>query len=396
MSESVQRILLTPERIQFGLKTYLHGCVYAVKSRSPDDPLKAILKEPIFDDIAHAHSELTRTAIPIERGPYADYGGNVSGFARIILDGVARSDLPAILGRIGDCRPFTSVENEGAFPRVSRFPKLIKIDPTRSTSLLLSNAGLLLDQETLFGSVSERGVHVLGSEFDFMLIAIAVLRNQGYAAYPAFSDYLDRNGDQAREPVMAILNPEGAFPLMVAKFVHYPPEPYALDILSDIAVLGITHSLKAKALVNHLAFEFNAGMVDGSAISQDRLEYYLRAIAFELAEGTRAWQSTFVTDDVLSFMRSTFEDVGHSSAKATIVSGLTELMAAMNVAYGDFEESELAHRARVGFAAGAGSSVLHPMVDADSRIRLMREGSTQLAIDLVTRVQTYMALELEN
>jgi hypothetical protein len=244
--------------------------------------------------IPGAAPSLEKHSLHVQEGPYADKDGLVARFADAIFEGVKRDDLFALIERIIDIRPFMAPQHEVVFPK--RFKPPVPYNFKYSMDYMppdsLPAAGEILSQN---GRLNKNKV-TKAVEFELVhplepyILAVAALRLRGYPAYPAFALIPGSDGESL-EPLglIAILDMKQKIPLTTFDLKRGHPGMGAMDIMSDVAVMGALHAMRAESRVKHLAAEMVEQSKAGKELSPEEVGLQLKRIARSLFESVKRW-----------------------------------------------------------------------------------------------------------
>ena len=235
-------------------------------------------------------SLLNKHSLALQDGPYADKDGIVAAFADILFKGAKRDKLNELIERIIDIRPFTVPEFEvGQFQR--KFPLQLGFISRRDFTPPdeLPNAGNILRQERLMQLKSGKKFQ-LTHPMEQYILAVAALRTRGFNAYPAIATLTDSDGQPASSrPLIAVIDMKNQNPLTTFDFNRRHPEMDTMTVLSDVAVMGVLHSMRAETRCKHLAAEMVEMSKHGTLLQIDDAEVQLERISRSLCESTKRW-----------------------------------------------------------------------------------------------------------
>jgi len=258
----------------------------------------------VWKQIPAVIEELQRHSLPSESGPYADKDDVITHFAQTIFDGIDPRDARKLIGRVIEARPaFEMSANmpEGLASMVM-YAHNVPRHFTSGYSFIYSEsfegfvppdelpvAGEILSQHR----VRENPIHG-GTEFgiihpmEYYLLAVAALRRLGHQAYPALAVVPGPDGGELNAPLLAVIGMTKDVPLTTFDPVLVAhPNAGAFDILSDEAVMGVVHAMRAEYRVRQLI----AALADepGLRSEEPSINNHLAKIARSLFESVKLW-----------------------------------------------------------------------------------------------------------
>ncbi len=248
----------------------------------------------IWDQLVPAAKELKRHSVPLEEGPYADKNGIVAELADMLLKNVAteaKKHMPAskdgpmlmTFEHIIDLRP----DMGDGSPRA--FPSLFDYDEGFLTPDRLPSAGEILSQRrqetnSVTGAPQTHFVHPM----EQYILAVSILRRRGFDAYPAQAVMPFQNGELAH-PLIVVVDMAKGNLLTTLDMSREHPRMGAVDILSDVAVIGAMHAMLAEARVRHLNTLIVQLSMEGKSLDMGSLQNQLERIARSLSISAEYW-----------------------------------------------------------------------------------------------------------
>lgn len=254
---------------------------YLMRFKANPDERHAFRTSSIFDEApSDVRTRLLMSACDFgKRSPYDDKNDALDRLAQRVLQDLGDAGPEGIIERIMDrVRPVDGTILETAFPRHHRFlDQEFTMDITRLTSDELPYAGSLLeDDRRQYHDDRFAMVHPM----EPYMLAVALLRQQGFEAYPG-RVYMGEGEEDPISPIIAIFDFEGT-ELTTFRFLRAHPDIVHIDLMSDTAVMGALHAMRAIARANHLAAENVIRELEGHSLSQDEIKHQLDRIADDL------------------------------------------------------------------------------------------------------------------
>src|SRR5512143_2049178 len=165
----------------------------------------------------------------LEAGPYSDRQGLAGGLAERLSERVSSEDELLV-------RAISFIRDSGFFAFDRSF---ILNEGLFSAGTALVNPGRVCPVSGSEG-LPIRFAH----EMEPYLLASAILRRAGMHAYPALA-ISHLKGKEEAEPVMAVHFPQAAAPLKTFSLSGTHPPMCELELLGDLAAIGLTHSMLA-------------------------------------------------------------------------------------------------------------------------------------------------------
>ena len=277
------------------------GLLHAVPSS--EGPVRDNGGDIVHQQLVPALAALRINSLEPDKGPYADISGAVARFTDVVLKGVSRDNLYAIIERIIDIRPqamtdiapgvsVVDLEMETRFPRVQNYPYQFRLDYDFQVPDALSTAGVILTEPKRGVSDPASGANLtmLDHVMEPYILAVAILRGAGFReAYPALG-VIPVDGRNVRyQPLIAVVDLNQDVPLTTFDLVRYHAPMASIDLLSDMAALGGLYAALAEARVNHLTVEMLLQFKDGRSLSEAELSHHLSKIAQTLFEAHKLW-----------------------------------------------------------------------------------------------------------
>jgi hypothetical protein len=244
----------------------------------------------LYKILVEAAKDLKAHALPAESGPYADKEGRVAEMADAVFKGAKEGDLFGLIERVIDMRPFVEPMSERANPRFFRSYNF-HYNESVETPDELPGAGVLLGQGARLAKerVTGAGLFKLVHPMEPYLLAVAALRLKGINAYPAQSIVPAGESEEAAHPLIVILDPLTEIPLTTFDMFRAHPATGAIDILSDVAVEGVTYAMLAEARVRHLVYDMIRMSEQGQEMAPEEFGNQLNRIARPLFESVKRW-----------------------------------------------------------------------------------------------------------
>ncbi len=234
------------------------------------DPSKKIGSNHILTSMESASKELRRYAIPLEEGPYSDVGGVVAR-----LCGHLVRSSPSGMSYVENVA--RAVTDDSAFV----------LNDSTVLSDGLTTAGSVLADEARAGHISLSCTHIL----EPYMLATSLLRRNGFECYPALAII----GHGEFDPVLAIMG-VGDSPFAVLSLSEIPPPMHTIELISDMAMLGATHTMAAENTARLLARRTIAMMqVEGEYPPEEEVHLRVEQMGNSLFECGMHWpQSPFI------------------------------------------------------------------------------------------------------
>ncbi|MFH0736952.1 MAG: hypothetical protein V1827_06535 [Candidatus Micrarchaeota archaeon] len=251
--------------------------------------------------IVSARKRLSELSLALNKGPYADLEGEmgedgayakkgemaIKKLAGQIFSGLKTNDLRGHIDRVIDMRPSSSdMEVEHFNPRNTTHDIGFSLSNDTLIQDELQTAGAIMKPErafmdTLAGSLT----HVLVHPMEPYILAVSLLRMRGFAAYPAMAML-----DGEKNPLIAVFGSTKTDPLITTFTMgrHHPPAK-AIDIMSDVAMMGALHGMRAEMRVRHLIDFIQESHKSGRAFDEEVFENQLERIARSLFESSKRW-----------------------------------------------------------------------------------------------------------
>jgi len=121
------------------------------------------------------------------------------------------------------------------------------------------------------------------------LLAVAALRLKGINAYPAQSIVPAGEDEEAAHPLIVILDLSKEVPLTTFDMFRAHPATGAIDILSDVAVEGVTYAMLAEARIRHLVYDMIRLGEQGQEMPPEQFGNQLGRISRMLFESVKRW-----------------------------------------------------------------------------------------------------------
>jgi len=246
--------------------------------------------EMLYKILVEASKDLKTHSLPVESGPYADKEGRVAEMAEAAFAGAKEGDLFGLIERIIDMRPFMEPLSERANPRFFKSYNF-HYNESVETPDELPVAGEILGQEARLAKehVTGAGLFKLVHPMEPYILAVAALRRKGINAYPAQSIVPAGEDEEAAHPLIAILDLSKEVPLITFDMFRAHPATGAIDILSDVAVEGVTFAMLAEARVRHLVYDMIRLGEQGREMEPDEFGNQLNRISRMLFESVKRW-----------------------------------------------------------------------------------------------------------
>ncbi len=248
-------------------------------------------------------SFLERHSLASQDGPYADRDGAVAALADVIFHGVKRDALLELIERVIDIRPFTGPDAEIG-PRFQRMHQFEFGFISRNDFMPpdeLPTAGNILTQTRSMQfkkSMKFQLVHPM----EQYILAAALLRTRGYAAYPAFGVLTGPDELTDTRPIIAVIDMKNQAPLTTFDLTRSHPPMDAITIMSDTAVMGALHAMRAETRCKHLAAEMVKWGEHGALLPMDDVSTQLHRIARSLFESVKRWDQNLLISKAMTFL----------------------------------------------------------------------------------------------
>ena len=265
----------------------------------------------VYKQLFEKEPLLKRHAIPLEEGPYADKDGAMEDLVKDLCEGVS-TKIQLIDRMIDVLRPFVATIYEERSPRVhgsenhmfsynDEFSKIPDVLPTAGE--IMTQEDRRIENET-FG----RELIVLSHVIEPYLLAVSALRRKNLNAYPALA-VIPQEPRELYSPLIVLVDLTKEVPMQTFALSREHPSMAAVDILSDTAMLGVTHIVRAEMMVKHLGVEMVMQSKEGRQLSQEEIENQLTRICDALFESHKAWPYNHFVGDVLSVM---YKNIGEA------------------------------------------------------------------------------------
>lgn len=257
-------------RIQFGSTKYhdektekKHMMKHMVKGQKKVDFLKiadgkqgiATKDSDLKAKCKKAHEKLKEGTVDKSENPYADKDNSIHNLATVIRDLVEEEQG----GRTSE-----EERTEAIIEKVAEVIGMGKGLPLHydkyyhRDEIELVTAGSILTEKNrrMKDETAESELLMVQDQIEIMMLAASVMRSMKINAYPAFTVWSAGDDNEARFPVMAILEHKSDVPLttFVLDKESYPihPPSGAVDLITDEGVVGVTYTLQAQNTVKKL------------------------------------------------------------------------------------------------------------------------------------------------
>ena len=272
----------------------------------------------LYEDLKKARYALTEKTLPPENGPYADENNQVARYAKKVF-GENPSDLMEIIERLVDTRPVRFIDrankqvSEDDLPRIYPESNVLNycLDREALTPLRNPTAGSILNSAFRFieDSSSKEKFFMLGHKLEPYVIAVAALRAYEVEAYLAYGIEGHDPMNQATEkphPLIAIVDLSREVPLMTFDLLRFHFDMDSIELLSDTAVLGIMHTIRAESLIKILGLKIYQSQE--KHLSNDAVLEALDPVAKDMADAFSCWPSErILLPSLLSFRDALLE-----------------------------------------------------------------------------------------
>jgi len=277
--------------------------LYLVKEEGPAGALEG---DVIFEQLQPAVAALTNHALKLEEGPYGDKDGLVDDLVSNVCRDLDEDDMVEVIERVIDrVRPFVGPDAENAFPRIygrSKYDFHLDIDLTTREDALPTAGNILADDERIsLSEVTGAQNFVLIHPMEPLVIATSVLRQWGLPAYPARAVREGHKGNEEYSPLIAVVDLSKDIPLHTCTLIRSHPDMGSIDILSDVAVRGVIHGMRAIMRAKHLGAELVIQFLEGRPLSESEIKNQIKRIADDLIQCHTDWegQNDFVTNALM-------------------------------------------------------------------------------------------------
>jgi hypothetical protein len=232
--------------------------------------------------------------IPIEDGPYADKGGRVDKFAKIISRG--NPDNIVIFDRTIQFLGSREVGGMGAFSVDREFADIPDVLPT---------AGEILSQGSRQQDDNRTGkkYRILTHLMEPLILAVSILRRNGINAYPSLGVIPQGRSGEILVDLISVIEPNKDTPLTTFALAKIHPPIVSIDVISDAAMKGVTHVILAESRLKHLTSEMVELSKTNRSFSDDELENQLKRIAEQLFECHKRWPGTHYISEALEYFK---------------------------------------------------------------------------------------------
>lgn len=270
------------------------------------------IQSHVYDRIRTAAAELQPYDVPNEKGPYADRQDLVARLTREISGGPG--DREEIIPRLRDIlRPYTTMEAEATFPRqhFSQEFNLMLNDQYANVPDELPFAGAILTQSerrTLNEETNTASI-ILTHVMEPYILATAVLRNAGIAAYPSLATFVS-GGTEMMRPLLSILDLTSEdVPLTTFALTVQHPNFASLILISDTAMTGVMNAIVAETRAKHLCTALAEFSKEGKDMPPEMTDNQLKRIANALFAAHTLWTGSHFINEAVNFMRSQIAEV---------------------------------------------------------------------------------------
>jgi hypothetical protein len=288
----------------------------------------------VWKQLPKVVEELQRHSLHIEGGPYADKDDVIAHFAETIFTGIDPKDVRKLIGRVIDARPAfeMSANLSDVLASMMVYANNVPRYFTSGYSFVYSesfegfvppdelpSSGEVLSQHRVRENTTHGGMEFgLIHPMEYYLIAVAALRRLGHQAYPALAVVPGPDGGEFATPSMVVIDMKAEVPLTTFNpiFVSHP-NAGAFDILSDEAVMGAVHAMRAEYRVRHLLAE----MVEKTGFKYDEgaIDTQLYRISRSLFESAKRWSGKETPGiSVNPFIGKTFGMLGMLTTEAIL------------------------------------------------------------------------------
>lgn len=247
------------------------------------DPAKIFQGSHVRQAIGSASRHMVRYSIPLEEGPYSDHRGALGKFCDYIhrLSGSRLSFVKAVA---------EAISGRGTF--------------VLNDSLVF--AELPVTAGTIFAGESRerKDSWVITHKMEPYIVATSLLRREGFESYPA----LAITGDEEFQPVIVIYGIDD-IQFSVLSLSKVPPPMHTLEILSDTAVLGLTHAIEAENIARLLARKTISMMqLEGDYPSEEEVGQYISLMGNSLFECRILWPGSPFIAQAIDLIKSRMTD----------------------------------------------------------------------------------------
>lgn len=243
--------------------------------------------------------------------PYRDKDGRLVEFTSRLFDGIKKGNLISAIERVIDTRPFMDMQTENLSPRRFRSPLSFVLNPDFMPPDELLSAGAILGQDgRICHNPSTGGTEfAMAHVFEPYLLAAAALRSLGYEAYVSRAVMPIEGGHELYHPLISVVDLNMGAPLTTFDLIRGHPPLGSIDVMSDVAVLGVTYAMLAEARVKHLTVEMVKQVKEyDKELSLDELENQCERIARMLFECYRRWPGCHFIGNTFIYMHKDLQD----------------------------------------------------------------------------------------
>ncbi|MFZ5501864.1 MAG: hypothetical protein ACOY58_08160, partial [Candidatus Micrarchaeota archaeon] len=247
------------------------------------DPHPASQEESADDwldeQLLEANAKLEQHALAPEEGPYSENSEAVGRFSEMLLEGLEDGDLDGIIDRLIRIHPDIT---EGFASRYNE--DHMAPDELPTAAAMLEQPRIALDEVT--GGVQFTFCHPL----EMYVLAAAVLRRNGYNAFPARAIVPHPELGETGSLLMAIVDMSKEVPLTTFDLYPMHPPAGAIELMSDTAVMGALHAMQAETRVKRFIMDMITTWNESKGkIPDDREGEHLEGIAMSLFQSARRW-----------------------------------------------------------------------------------------------------------
>lgn len=248
-------------------------------------------KSTIKEQCRKAKEKLDEHSLPEEEGPYADVDDNLKEMAETIDQGDMYETIEAVIDIFRPYYGNAEEEQDARAYELEDFKLLVNIAAIESTEGLITAGQILAEEERAADdNVSGEKYWIVTDFMEAVMLAVGTLRQLDIPAYPAITKARIQN-EEIPAPVIAVLDPESETPLVTFNLYRSHPPVGAVDILSDVAMQGVTYGLMAINEAKKFANEIiNRNSKEEEKLSDKELEERLDGIGALWFEAWIRWE----------------------------------------------------------------------------------------------------------
>lgn len=260
-------------------------------------------------------------SVDYDLSPYAEKGNAIAAYAAEICSDISPDEDPtAIIERVMDrLRPVIPSESEAIPPRKYEFlDTKLHFEPSWLVSNELPTAGAILTDPA---RRTDDGVLYLAHPMEHYVLMAAVLKSKGLNAYPTRVN----TGDDLA-PLVLLTDFNGA-PITTFGMYRVHPGIVHMDIMSDEAVMGMLHAMRAASMGNRLATDNVLASIRGQRQNMDDISERLSMMADDLFQYCMNWVELGAEKHIL--LQQTYAAIRGYVSEAEAWKGVRKVLSAL-------------------------------------------------------------------